>query len=295
MKTRKRIFSIFTLFFLLLNLFSVIPRIVVSIAPIPNQFIGEIFPNSTIPLQLSHTNTIITFNATDFPNKLGIQFDVNYSIRNLENTSIISVILPFSFSSNLSMFMLDVYENNTEISYDLFKIYPWNNNITEISVYLPVVDSNPTTLIRTNITILKNSTSVIRYHFSGSIINPLDSRSIFYFAYCLGISQNWIGNTTGGIEFRVYGKEPGFLTSGGPLYPLFPQYIDINGGKSFSYEWNNIEIFMMDVGVAYYRGISPFDTLIEFLIYFIPICIVITLSIIIFMILKKKRKKLKYM
>ncbi|MHA2197637.1 MAG: hypothetical protein ACXABO_18780, partial [Promethearchaeota archaeon] len=43
-------------------------------APVPDQFIAEIFPNCTLPLQLSHTNTIITFNATNFPNKLGISF-----------------------------------------------------------------------------------------------------------------------------------------------------------------------------------------------------------------------------
>jgi len=293
MRARKQILSIITMFFLLLNLFSTIPKAVVSIAPIPNQFIGEMFPNCTIPLQLFHTNTIITFNAADFPNKLDIQFDVNYSVYNPENTSIIPAILPFSFASNLTIFMVDVYKNNTKIPHDLFNIYPWNDNITEISVNLPRVDINPIILIRANITILKNSTSIIRYQFSGSISNPLDSRQIFYFVYSLGTSQDWIGNTTGRIELRVYGKEPGLLTSGGPSINLFPQYIDINGGKSFSYEWDNIEFFSMSVGVVYYREVSPFDILIEFLIHFLPICIVITISIIIVMITRKKRKKLK--
>jgi hypothetical protein len=293
MRARKQILSIITMFFLLLNLFSTIPKAVVSIVPIPNQFIAEIFPNCTLPLQLSHTNTVITFNATDFYNKIGIQFDANYTIYNPENTTIIPVILPFSLASNLTIFMVDVYKNNTKIPHDLFNIYPWNDNITEISVNLPRVDINPITLIRANITILKNSTSIIRYQFSGSISNPLDSRQIFYFVYSLGTSQDWIGNTTGRIELRVYGKEPGFLTSGGPPYTLFPQYIDINGGKSFSYEWDNIEFFSMSVGVVYYREVSPFDIFIEFLMHPLSICIVITISIIIVMITRKKRKKLK--
>jgi len=292
-KHKKIIYIIVTLYFLL-DLSISIPNVSAPPpAPKPDQFIAEIFPNSTLPLQLIYTNTVITFNATDFSNKIDIYFDANYSIYNPENTTIVPAILPFSLATNISNFMFDVHVNNTHNSYDLFSVFPWNENITEINVNLPVIDIYPIALIRTNVTLLKNSTSVIRYCFSGSISNPLDSRELFYIVYSLGTSQDWIENTTGKVELRVYGKEPVFVTSGNPPNHLFPQYVDINGGKSFSYEWNNINTFVMDVGVQYYAATE--DGFIIIIIVNISIYIAIAIIIILVIIIRKNRKKIESM
>ncbi|MEE9376542.1 MAG: hypothetical protein V3V33_00720 [Candidatus Lokiarchaeia archaeon] len=70
MKIHKQIFPIIFLLFLVLNFSISTSNTTASIHPMPDQFIAEIFPNSTLPLQLSHTNTIIIFNATDFLIKL---------------------------------------------------------------------------------------------------------------------------------------------------------------------------------------------------------------------------------
>ncbi|MEE9376543.1 MAG: hypothetical protein V3V33_00725, partial [Candidatus Lokiarchaeia archaeon] len=71
--------------------------------------------------------------------------------------------------------------------------------MTEIDIsFIPrSMNFYPTTFIKSNVTLLKNSSLVIRYQISGSMSNPLDSRDLFYIAYYLGTSQKWIGNTTG--------------------------------------------------------------------------------------------------
>ena len=115
MKTRKQISSFIIASLLVFNFSIMNINIATSIAPAPDQFIAEIFPNSTLPLQLSHINTIISFNATDFSNKIDINFDANYTIFNPGNTTTIPIILPFSLAKNVSNFMFEVYANNTQI------------------------------------------------------------------------------------------------------------------------------------------------------------------------------------
>lgn len=290
MKACKFMFSIIITSLLILNLPTLIPNINASIAPAPDQFIAEIFPNSTLPLQLSHTNTIISFNATDFSNKIDINFDANYTIFNPENTTTIPIILPFSLAKNVSDFMFEVHVNNTQILFDLLSISPWNENITEIDVHLAwFVERYPIILIRNNVTLLKNSTSVIRYHFRGSMSNPLDSSDLFYIVYHLGTSQEWIGNSTGRVALRVYGKQPIYGRRGFNWAPC--QLVDIIGGKSYICEWNNTISPWMDIGIKFYREVSPFEKIIEMLMFNLLIFLPIAVVIIIAVIIRRKRKK----
>ena len=290
MKAHKHIFSIIIVSFLILSFSIGTPPVAGSIAPLPDQFIAEIFPNSTLPLQLTQTNTIISFNATDFPNKIGINFDANYTIYNSENTTTISVILPFSLAIDINDFMFDIYANNTQITYDIFNVSPWNENITEIDINFYIIEAYPITLIKSYITLLKNSNSVIRYRFNGSMNNPLDSRDLLYIIYTLGTSQEWIGNTTGRIELRIYGKQP-ILSMRNFAFQY--DYVDISGGKSFSCEWDNIKIPFMDVGVKYYRETSPFEEFMKIWGFNLLIYIGIALIIIVVVIKRKKRKKIE--
>ena len=290
MKAHKHIFSIIIVSFLILSFSFKTPPVAGSIAPLPDQFIAEIFPNSTLPLQLTQTNTIISFNATDFPNKIGINFDANYTIYNSENTTTISVILPFSLAIDINDFMFDIYANNTQITYDIFNVSPWNENITEIDINFYIIEAYPITLIKSYITLLKNSNSVIRYRFNGSMNNPLDSRDLLYIIYTLGTSQEWIGNTTGRIELRTYGKQP-ILSMRNFAFQY--DYVDISGGKSFSCEWDNIKIPFMDVGVKYYRETSPFEEFMKIWGFNLLIYIGIALIIIVVVIKRKKRKKIE--
>ena len=198
MKVVRLISLIIMALFLIPNHPIIIPNTQASIAPLPDQFIAEIFPNKTLPLQLSHTNTIVKFNATDFPNKLDINFDANYTIYNPENTTTIPLILPFSLAINISDFMFDVQLNESQIPYSLLSVSPWNENITEVNIRLPgFIETYPINLVRSNVTLFKNSSSVVRYQFRGSMNNPLASRDLLYIICSLGTSQEWLGNTTG--------------------------------------------------------------------------------------------------
>jgi len=283
MRARKYTFTIIITSFLILSFSFTTPPAAGSIAPVPDQFIAEIFPNSTLPLQLTHTNTIISFNATDFPNKIDINFDANYTIFNPENTTSIPIILPFSLAKNVNDFMFEVHVNNTQILFDLLSISPWNENITEIDVHLAwFVERYPIILIRNNVTLLKNSTSVIRYHFSGSMSNPLDSSNLFYIVHHLGTSQEWIGNSTGRVALRVYGKQPIYGRMGVNWAPC--QLVDIIGGKSYMCEWNNTKSPWMDIGVKFYRDTSLFEEIwdlivINLVLYFAIAFIIIFLII----------------
>ncbi|MHA2127787.1 MAG: hypothetical protein ACXABO_06185 [Promethearchaeota archaeon] len=61
MKTLKTSYTFIILLLLILNLSTSTPDASTPhLTLIPDHFNGEIFPNSTVPLQLSHTNTIIT-------------------------------------------------------------------------------------------------------------------------------------------------------------------------------------------------------------------------------------------
>ena len=291
-KIHKHIVSIIIILYLLLNLPTIIPNTKASVAPVPDQFIAEIFPNSTLPLQLSHTTTVIMFNATDFPNEIDIIFDANYTIYNSENTSTIPIILPFSFATNISDFIFEVHVNNTQIPYDLFSISPWNENITEMDVHLAwFIELHPIRLIKSNLTLLKNTTSVIRYYFSGLIRNPVGISDSFYIVYHIGTSQEWIGNTTGRVEIQAYGKQPIFGTTGSSY--LHPKVEDIIGGRSFICEWNNSKSPDMDMGIQYYRETE--DEFIIIIIVNISISIAIAVIIILVIIIRKNRKKIKSM
>ena len=123
--------------------------------------------------------------------------------------------------------------------------------------------------------------------------NPLDSRDVFFIAYFLGTSLEWIGKTTGRIELRAYGKQPVFAY--GVPHNVSCQYIDIKGGRSFICEWNNIEIQILKFGVRYYREPSPFEAYIDSIVFilpfFLPFFLIVCGIIIIVIVRRKERKK----
>ncbi|NVM35431.1 MAG: hypothetical protein HWN81_07535 [Candidatus Lokiarchaeota archaeon] len=291
MKARKRIYVVFIILFLALNYCISVPN--VSAPPPPpsrDQFIAEIFPNCTAPLQLSYTNTMITFDATFLSNKIDILFDANYTLSNQENTTTIPLILLLSLALNISEVIIKVFANSTPISHDLISVSNRNEIITPIDIQFEwFTERYPIILIKCNVTLLKNSTSVLRYHFNGSKSNPFDFKDLFYIVYHLGTSQEWIGNTTGRVELNVYGKQHHFTTTWIRLAPC--HIVDIIGGKSYICEWNNTVSPLMDVGIKFYRETSPFEEMMEIIAFGFPISITITGIIIIVLIKRSERKK----
>ena len=304
MKARKDIYAIFISLLLILHTSFSTPYVLApSPVALPDQFIGEVFPNCTLPLKLSHTSTFITVNATKSLKKVNISFNANYTIFNHGNIKTLTTILPFSLALNITKFTVEVYTDNTQIPYDLFTIPTWSKKLTEIDIYfLPrSVNIYPITFIRTNITLFRNSFLVIRYQFKSILENPLDSRDFFFIMYYLGTSQKWINNTTGKVELQVYGKQPIFSTVYYNINQLpdisRPHIVELTGGKSFSYEWDNINISRMSVGMRFYRELTPFEKFVDIMDLDNSYTWVILISIAVFIVgtifIMKNRKKRK--
>ncbi len=296
MRTYRKSILIIVTFFLVFCFPNFSPNVVAPPAPIPDQFIGEIFPNCTMLLQLIHTDTLIVFNGTDFSHSLGIYYDANYTIYNPGNASTITVIVPFSLALSINDLMFEVHVDDTPIPYDLYDATPWNENKTEIEVSFLSrwIDIYPITLIRSNITLLQNSTFVIRYQFIGLMNIPSEPEDLFYIAYHLGSSQEWEGTTSGKVELRTYGKQPvfhGSSSSTGGDFTNNSSFIDINDGSSFSCEWDDIHTPLGNVGVIYYKSRLPIEIIWNLIVFLLLPFIGIVIIVIIVIVRKKRNKR----
>lgn len=293
MKVGKRYSLVFISVYLVLNCWISVPNVSAPPPPpLPDQFITEIFPNSTAPLQLSHTSTIITFNTTKISNKIDITFDANYTIANQENTTIIPLIMIFSLAINISEAIFEVFANNTPISHDLINISSTNEIDAAIDIQFEWGSGlYPIFIIISNVTLFKNSTSIMRYRFSGSKYNPFDLMDIFYMIYHIGTSQEWIGDTTGRVELRCYGKEPRFSRG---VYGFSPkcQIVDITGGTAYICEWNNTVNPFMHIGVQFYKPAPAIVGIMETLAICFPFLLsAIGITIIVLIKIGERKKR----
>ncbi|MFX1379154.1 MAG: hypothetical protein ACFFA4_08655 [Promethearchaeota archaeon] len=286
----KKVLNIFILIIIINNIFT-IPKVFAPPPPSPpDQFISEIFPNSTLPLKLINSDITITFNATDLPNKINIQFEANYTINYAENSTDVSFILPLSLDINMSQSIIEVYVNNTQIPHSLFRISNWNETLTAIDTNPPwFTERYPINFIKTNVTLIKNSTSMIGYYIHTKVFNPLDSIDPFYMIYHIGTSQEWIGNTSGRVELRAYGKQPVFSIGGSAFSPEY-ELVDINGGTVFICLWNNSQVPDGFIGVTYY-GPSD-DGFLIIIIINISASIGIAIIIILVILIRKNRRRI---
>lgn len=295
-RKNKLISSLFIFILFLTNFIIPIPKIrAPPPPPFPNQFIGEILSNQTLTLNLLNSNVVITINSTHYPDKIGINFNANYTIFNPENNTNIKLVLPFSLGIEVIKSNFKVRLNKTQIDFDLYNFTEGTVNETEI--YLDFISMfyihNPITLIQSNLTILENETYTIGYKFSGLMKSPISSGGTLYIVYYLNTSKTWNGNTTGKVEFRVYGKIPGFATMGSGSYDRKVQIFDIIGGKSAIWEWNNRKMNMLAIGIVYdERSYSLFG--IWDIIGIITVNVVfyiIIITVIIIIVRKRKRKR----
>ncbi|MFX0025201.1 MAG: hypothetical protein ACFE8M_02210 [Candidatus Hermodarchaeota archaeon] len=257
-KKNKKISLIFTFILLLANFIISIPKITAPPPPLfSDQFIGEIIPNRTLSLNLINSNVLVIINSTNYPDKISINFDANYTFFNPENNSNIRLILPFSLGIEVIKSNFSVKLNKTEIDFNLYNFTEGTVNTTEIDLdFIPIFHiTNPITLIQANLTTLEIESYTIRYEFSGLINDPLNSWSGISIFYYLNTSKTWNGNTTGSVEFRVLGKLPIFSTIGN--YYGEAQISDIYGGKSAIWDWNNRKIYMLTIGIKYDESYYP--------------------------------------
>jgi len=123
---------------------------------------------------------------------------------------------------------------------------------------------------------------------------PSEPEDLFYITYHVGSSQEWEENTSGKMEFRAYGKQPGFSTSSyseGGDFTNNQSLTEINRGKSFSTEWYDIETPWGNIGVIYYKSTPQIDLLRDFIVYQLLPWIGIVIIVIIVIVRKKRNKR----
>ncbi|TKJ26761.1 MAG: hypothetical protein CEE42_04070 [Promethearchaeota archaeon Loki_b31] len=259
MRKRQQILSVLIALFLLTNGIVLPINITAPPPPIPDQFIADIFPRTNTTVRLININTMITIDATDFSNKIGINFDGNYTLFNPENTTNLILILPFSLCIDVQNSTFEASVNDTQIPFEVLS--NTEENLTSTGINLDClkffVVHCPITLITSNLTLLENKTYVINYQFSGSIPKPLGFRNLFYMAYYLETARVWKGNLTQRVEFKLFGKLPIYCTVA--RYGEYDgdwQISDIQGGQSVILEWNKGKVDMVYVGISYYGSTS---------------------------------------
>ncbi len=254
MRKRQQILSVLIALFLLTNGIVLPLNITAPPASLPNYFIADIFTRTNTTVCLVNINTMIAIDATDFYNKIGINFDGNYTLYNPENTINLTLILPFSLCIDIQNSTFEASVNETQILFEVLS--NTEENLTNAGVNLDFLSKFPLhcpiTLISFNLTLLENNTYVINYKFNGSIPKPLDLQNLFYMAYYLETARVWKGNLTQRVEFKVFGKLP--IYSGGIDVDL--QISDIQGGQSALFEWNKGKVESIYVGIIYYGPTS---------------------------------------
>ncbi len=256
MRKRQRILSVLIALFLLTNGIVLPLNITAPPAPLPDQFIADIFPSTNTTVRLININTMITIDSTDFYNKIGIDFDGNYTLFNPENTTNLTLILPFSLCIDIYNSTFEASVNDTQILFEVLSNTEENLINTGINLdFLKFfVVHCPITLITSNLTLLENNTYIINYQFSGSIPKPLGFRNLFYMAYYLETARVWKGNLTQRVEFNLFGKLPIYGTIG-ELDGVW-QISDTQGGQSVLIEWNKGKVDTIYVGIRYYGSTS---------------------------------------
>jgi hypothetical protein len=254
MRKHYQILSVLIALFLLTNGI-VLPLNITAPPPsLPDQFIADIFPSTNTTVRLININTMITMNATDFSNKMEINFNGNYTLFNPEYTTNLTLILPFSLCMDVQNSTFDVSVNDTQIPFEVLS--NTEENLTSTGINLDFLSRFvvhcPITSITSNLTLLENNSYIINYQCSGSIPKPLGFRNLFYMAYYLETARVWKGNLTQRVEFKVFGKLP--IYSGGIDVDL--QISDIQGGQSALFEWNKGKVESIYVGIIYYGPTS---------------------------------------
>ena len=284
--------TLITLFILTTNIgFS--PKITASIPPIPDQFIADLFPKiNNTKVHLLNISAVITINASDLINIIGITFNGTYTLFNPESSANLSINLPFSLCLEVENTNFGVSVNNTQVPFEIVNFTEENFTNTGVDIkIMPAIDIHcPITLIISNLTLLENSSYVVNYQFEVSILKPLSYRNLFYMDYSSDTAKLWKGNATERVEYNAFGGDPIFSTLGS--HGGLRQFLDIPGGKRFISEWDNAQNKTIQIGIIFYGSTNEImpgtiETIILNIIAYVAITIVIVLWI-------KRRKKKRF-
>lgn len=233
--------------------------------PTPDRFIADIFPkNNDTNIHLLNSSALITINATEIITEIGITFNGTYTLFNPEKTTNLTIILPFSLNLDVINSSFGVFVNDTQFPFEL--VSTTKENLTNMGINIDFkLDFwfyYPITLITFNLTLLENTTYIVKYQFEGSIHKPLSFLDLFYMVYSSEMAKLWKGSATERVEFKVFGRIPVC----GSYYMLFSENdsieflidaIDFTGGIRYIGEWNNTQNSIIQFGIRY--DDSPYE------------------------------------
>lgn len=184
--------------------------------PMPDQFIADIFPKiNNTNIHLLNASAIITLNATDLINEIGITFYGEFTLFNPEKPTNLTILLPFSLRLDAVNASFGVSINDTQVPFEILSTT--EENLTSMGVNIDFMTNYyffvhwPISLITSNLTLLENNTYVVKYQFEGIIPEPIGGGGIFFMIYSSGTAKFWKGNATERVEYLVFGGNPGPL------------------------------------------------------------------------------------
>ena len=279
---------------ILTNFINYFPKIAAPPPPLYSyQLIGEVLANQSLSLNLLNSSVITEINSSNYPDKIQINFNANYTIFNAEDDSNLTLGFPFSLGININKTNFNVKLNQVPVDFVLENYSEDGINSTEFDLdFFSFFNiDNPIIVVKCNLTILKYESIKIEYDFTGTVVDPINFWDDLFLGYYLNTSKTWNGNTTGRVEFRVFGKVPSFSTSGD--YNGEMTISDIFEGKSCIWEWYNLKISDLIFGIEHYNyPFYPNLTIYDIFIIVINItAYILIISAIVYFIVKKKSRR----
>lgn len=246
---------------------------------------GNFLPEENCSLIMTNASVIFNVDAERHLSRINIDFTGNYTIYNPSESMNITLVAPFSLDfRNLESSCVIKIENTT-VSYDFleynFTDSPWEEYL-ESQYFM----QNRKFLI-INATFPENESITIEYSFDANI-GISSSVGILNIYYDVGTSRAWNGTISERVEFKVYGKRPDSYSSYRKDHFEYNCTIsDVEGGKSYAWEWENeiINVNSVYISYSYY---NPWGKIVFYLFY--PSLFALVIILLVSKKIRNKRK-----
>ena len=246
---------------------------------------GNFLPEENSTLVMTDASVIFNVDAEGYQNRINIDFTGNYTIYNPSESMNITLVAPFSpdFKNLESSCVIKI--ENTTVSYDFiefnFTDSPWEEYL-ESRYFM----QNRKFLI-INATFPENDSITIEYSFD-AYIDITSSFDILNIYYDVGTSRAWNGTISERVDFKVYGKRPDSYSSYRKDHFEYNCTIsDIEGGKSYAWEWEDeiINVNSVYISYSYY---NPWGKIVFYL--FFPSLFALVIILLVSKKIRDKRK-----
>lgn len=242
---------------------------------------GNFLPEEDSNLSMTNANVIFNIDATNYQERINIDFQGNYTIYNPYEAVNVTLIAPFSIDfigleSSCLIKVEDVIIPHSYIEYNISGYY-WDE-------YLDFYHFGIRKFIITNISLPENDSITLEYSFN-AYLSTIYSKNIEQINYDVGTSRAWNGTITERVEFKVLGKVPDSYST----YLYNCTVTDSEDGKIYLWEWINEQINVNGVYISYYFSHhGP-----HLLVIIFPLMYVLAVVVVVIVAVKMSAKKPK--